>query len=227
MKKQVIILAGGSGMRMGSDVPKQFLLLNGKPLLMHTIEAFYYYDSEINIILVLPGEYLYFWKELCEAYRFKIPLQIVTGGPTRFQSVKNALSFVERDSVVAIHDGDRPLISREVIARTYRATETGKAVCPVIPLTDSLRIKTKNGTRGVDRYNYCLVQTPQIFHSKILLSAYLYPYQEAFTDDVSVVEFSRKCQVTTVEGSPENIKITTPADLAAAEAILKSKCPVY
>ncbi|MDR1436560.1 MAG: 2-C-methyl-D-erythritol 4-phosphate cytidylyltransferase [Candidatus Symbiothrix sp.] len=226
MKKQVIIVAGGHGVRMGSDIPKQFLLLNGKPLLMHTVEAFYYYDSEINIILVLPEDYFLLWKELREAYRFRIAHRIVSGGSTRFHSVQNALPFVEPDSIVAVHDGDRPLISREVIAKAYLAMENSKAACPVIPLTDSLRVKIKNGTRSVNRNNYFLVQTPQIFHSKILLSAYLYPYQETFTDDISVVEFSRKCPVTMIEGSPENIKITTPVDLATAEAILKSKCPV-
>jgi 2-C-methyl-D-erythritol 4-phosphate cytidylyltransferase len=223
MKKQVIIVAGGQGLRMGSNVPKQFLLLNRKPLLMHTLEAFYYYDADIDIILVLPAEHLFYWKELCDAYRFKIAHRIVAGGSTRFYSVKNALSMVDSEAFVAIHDGARPLVSREIIARTFRAIETSKAVCPVIPLSDSLRIKTKTGTRRVDRYNYCLVQTPQVFQAKILLSAYLYPYSEAFTDDVSVVEFSRKCPVVTVEGCPENIKITTPIDLITAEAILKSR----
>jgi 2-C-methyl-D-erythritol 4-phosphate cytidylyltransferase len=226
MKRYVIIVAGGQGLRMGSYIPKQFLLLNGKPVLMHTIEAFYYYDSKIDIILVLPEDHLLYWQKLCITYKFNIYHRIQIGGPTRFHSVKNALFLIERPSIVAVHDGVRPLVSKEVIDRVYRVAESGKAACPAIPLTDSLRIKTKSGTRGVNRNNYCQVQTPQAFQAKILLSAYLYPYSDIFTDDISVVEFARKCQIVMVEGNPENIKITTSGDLAIAEAILKSKCPI-
>ncbi|MDR2087656.1 MAG: 2-C-methyl-D-erythritol 4-phosphate cytidylyltransferase [Dysgonamonadaceae bacterium] len=223
MKKYVIIVAGGNGSRMGSDIPKQFLLLKGKPVLMYAIEAFHGYDSEIKIILVLPKGQLDYWKELCKIHQMKIPCRIVTGGVTRYHSVKNALELIEKNGVVAIHDGARPLISRELIARTFQALGKGKAVCPVIPVVDSLRIQTNTGTRRVNRELYFQVQTPQIFLSKILLSAYLKPYMPEFTDDISVVEASRRCRTITVEGSPENIKITTPVDLLIAEALLSTK----
>jgi 2-C-methyl-D-erythritol 4-phosphate cytidylyltransferase len=224
MKKYAIIVAGGKGSRMGTDIPKQFLLLKDKPVLMHTVEAFYSYNSELDIILVLPEEQFFYWKELCKTHQFEIPHQVVFGGASRFYSVKNALGLVEKNSVVAIHDGVRPLVSRDIIAKTYQALENGKAVCPVIPLVDSLRIKTRMGTRRVNRNHYYQVQTPQAFVSRILLSAYLQPYSEEFTDDISVVESARKCQITVVEGSPENFKITTPVDLATAEVLLNSRC---
>ncbi|MDR2057714.1 MAG: 2-C-methyl-D-erythritol 4-phosphate cytidylyltransferase [Dysgonamonadaceae bacterium] len=224
MKKYVIILAGGRGLRMETHTPKQFLLLKGKPILMHTIEAFYDYDQEISIILVLSEEYQSYWKGLCRTYHFEIPHQLVPGGSTRFHSVKNALELIDKHSIVAIHDGVRPLVSRDIIDSVYSAVKKGRAVCPVIPVSDSLRIKTKIGTRRVDRNNYYQVQTPQVFASKFLLSAYLQPYSEEFTDDVAVVESSRRCQTIVVDGSPENIKITTPADLVIAEALLDLRC---
>jgi 2-C-methyl-D-erythritol 4-phosphate cytidylyltransferase len=226
MRKVVIIVAGGQGLRMGSDIPKQFLLLNGKPLLMHTIEAFYYYDSEISIIVVLPEEQWLYWQQLCITYQFDILHRIAIGGQTRFHSVRNALALIEKESIVAIHDGVRPLVSRDLIAKAFRVAVDQKVVCPVIPLTDSIRIKTKKGTRGVNRNDYYRVQTPQVFRYKTLFSAYQYPYSDEFTDDVSVVESSKKCRVEIIEGDPENIKITTPIDLAAAEVLLKSKCRI-
>jgi 2-C-methyl-D-erythritol 4-phosphate cytidylyltransferase len=223
MKKYVIIVAGGKGTRMDSNIPKQFLLLKNKPVLMHTIEAFYYYDLSMEIILVLPEDQLDYWKELCKMYRMKIPHRIVFGGTTRFHSVKNALQLVEENSIVGIHDGARPLVSKEVIDRTYQAVGKGKAICPAIPVLDSLRIRTGTGSRRVNRDLYYQVQTPQVFMAKILLSAYLKPYSPEFTDDISVVETSRRCQTIVVDGSPENIKITTPIDLIIAEALLSSK----
>jgi 2-C-methyl-D-erythritol 4-phosphate cytidylyltransferase len=223
MKKYIIIVAGGQGVRMDSDIPKQFLLLKGKPLLMHTIEAFYYYDSEIEIILVLPENRMDYWKDLCRKYRMKIPHRMVFGGATRFHSVQNALQLVEENSIVGIHDGARPLVTKDVIERTYQAVGRGKAVCPAVPVVDSLRIKTNIGTRRVNRDLYYQVQTPQVFMAKILLSAYLKPYSPEFTDDISVVETSRKCQTVIVDGNPENIKITTSTDLVIAEALLSSR----
>jgi 2-C-methyl-D-erythritol 4-phosphate cytidylyltransferase len=178
----------------------------------------------LDIILVLPEEQFFYWKELCKTHQFEIPHQIVFGGASRFYSVKNALKLIEKNSIVAIHDGVRPLVSRDIIAKTYQALEKGKAVCPVISVVDSLRVKTSLGTRRVNRSHYYQVQTPQAFESRILLSAYLQPYSEEFTDDISVVESARKCQIMLVEGSPENFKITTPVDLATAEVLLNLRC---
>jgi 2-C-methyl-D-erythritol 4-phosphate cytidylyltransferase len=223
MKKYVIIVAGGKGARMDSNIPKQFLLLKGKPLLMYAIEAFYYYDSEIDIILVLPEGQLDYWRKLCKTYQLSIPHRVIFGGDTRFHSVKNALHLVEGNAVIGIHDGARPLVSEDVIARAYQAVGKGKAVCPVIPVHDSLRIKTNLGTRRVNRDLYYQVQTPQVFMAKTLINAYLKPYAPEYTDDISVVEASRRCQIIVVEGSPENIKITTPIDLVIAEVLLSSK----
>jgi 2-C-methyl-D-erythritol 4-phosphate cytidylyltransferase len=225
MKKYIIIVAGGQGVRMGSDIPKQFHLLKGKPLLIHTIEAFYYYDSGIEIILVLPENRIDYWKGLCLKYRVEIPHRITAGGATRFHSVQNALQLVEveEDSIVGVHDGARPLVTKDVIERAYQAVEIGKAVCPVIPVVDSLRIKTNKGTRRISRDLYYQVQTPQVFMAKALLNAYLKPYSPEFTDDISVVETSGKCQTIVVDGSPDNIKITTSIDLVIAEALLSSR----
>ena len=221
MRKQVIIVAGGSGLRMGTDIPKQFLLLDGKPVLMHTIEAFYNYDPDIFIILVLPEKHQSYWKTLCETYHFRIAHQIVFGGNTRFHSVKNGLKLVTDYSLVAVHDGARALVTEDVIKRTFDAAASSKMACPVIPVTDSLRRTMRIGSRSVSRESYCLVQTPQIFVSKILLKAYEQDYLDEFTDDVSVVSALRSSQTVLVEGSPENIKITTPLDLAIAETIIK------
>jgi len=226
MKKIVIIVAGGKGTRMGAEIPKQFLLLNGKPVLMHSIEAFHNYDPDIKILLVIPTAYRMHWKTLCEKYNFDVAHYIVQGGETRFESVRNALEFVDKHSLVAVHDGVRPLVSRQIIADTFEAAEERKAACPAIQISDTLRIKTKDSTRFVDRNNYYMVQTPQIFVGRILQSAYKQDYSPDFTDDVSVVENYRRCRPMIVNGSPENIKITTPTDLLVAEAILKTRCSI-
>jgi 2-C-methyl-D-erythritol 4-phosphate cytidylyltransferase len=221
MKKQVIVVAGGKGLRMGADVPKQFLLLNGKPVLMHTLEAFYRYDSAIRIILVIPSEQQSYWQELCKKQAFQIEHQVVAGGETRFHSVKNGLQFVERDSVVAIHDGVRPLVSLAVIADAFETAMREQAAYPVIPVVDSIREKTETGSRMVDRKRYCLVQTPQVFLSNVLLDAYEQDYSEKFTDDVSVVEAYGKVRPVQIAGDPKNIKITTPVDLVFAEMLIR------
>ena len=221
MRKQVIIVAGGKGLRMGADIPKQFLLLNGKPILMHTIEAFYKYDPQIDIIVVLPEDQHAYWKHLCETCKFEINHRIVSGGETRFDSVKSGLKFVKQHSMVAVHDGVRALVTRDIIERTFDVAERCKMACPVIPITDSLRKTMRTGSRGVPRDSYCLVQTPQVFLSKILLSAYEQSYLDEFTDDLSVVSTRQGSRIALVEGSPENIKITTPLDLAIAETIIK------
>ena len=218
--KQVIIVAGGKGLRMGGDIPKQFMLLEGRPVLMHTIQAFYDYDSEICIILVLPDEQIVYWENLCTDYDFSIPHQIVSGGETRFHSVKNGLAVIKTsNALIGIHDGVRPLVDKELIARVYEQAELKGAAYPVVPVTDSIR----KGNVAVDRSQYFLVQTPQVFKADILIEAYKQEYKTEFTDDVSVVETSGICRPIMVEGSRKNIKITTSIDLIIVQALMRCK----
>ncbi|MDY2703075.1 MAG: 2-C-methyl-D-erythritol 4-phosphate cytidylyltransferase [Prevotella sp.] len=221
-KDYIIIVAGGKGQRMGSSVPKQFLLLCGKPVLMHTIEAFHSYSTSLEIILVLPEEQQTHWKELCEEYGFTTPHTVVSGGSTRFESSRNGISVIpdDADGVVGIHDGVRPLVSAAVIDRCYESARENYAAIPVMPLTDTLRFVGESGCgRNVLRSDYVIVQTPQVFDIALAKRAFSLPYKESFTDDASVVE-DLGCQVSVVEGCRENIKLTTPFDMKVAEAIL-------
>ncbi|GHT03601.1 2-C-methyl-D-erythritol 4-phosphate cytidylyltransferase [Bacteroidia bacterium] len=223
-KKYVIIVAAGKGSRMETDVPKQFLLLHGKPVLMHAMEAFYNYDSAMQIILVLPPEQKSYWRGLCKEHNFKIKHQTANGGETRFYSVKNGLKLVKEDSLVAVHDAARPLVSQELIAMLFQTAEEKKAAYPAISVSDTLRRLIINGSSKImDRSKFFRVQTPQVFFSKILIHAYKSKYSEKYTDDVSVVETRRLCKPTMVEGSNDNIKITTPIDLVIAEAIFSHR----
>ena len=218
----VIIVAGGKGLRMGNDIPKQFLPVAGKPILMHTIERFHEYDESLNIILVLPESQQTYWKELCEEHHFGISHTVVNGGDTRFQSSKNGLAVIPdgEDGVVGIHDGVRPFVSKEVIAECYETAREEYAAIPVYAVTDTLRyIDKRGGGKNVLRDDYRIVQTPQTFDISLAKQAFNQGYKEQFTDDASVVE-SLGCQVAMVEGNRENIKITTPFDLKVAEAIL-------
>ena len=223
-KKYLIIVAGGKGVRTGWDLPKQFILLNGKPVLMHTIKAFYDYDPSIRIILVLPEDYTVHWSQLCADFRFDIKCEVVTGGNTRFQSVRRGLEKVERGALVGVHDGVRPLIDRQLIAKLYETAATHQGAYPVVPLIDSIREMQNDGeSRAIDRSKYRLVQTPQVFSSDILIDAYKQEYRDDFTDDVSVVEAAQTIRPVMVEGSRENIKITTQADLMIAETLMKCR----
>ncbi len=218
----VIIVAGGKGLRMGNDIPKQFLPVAGKPILMHTIERFHEYDENLKVILVLPESQQAYWKELCEMYHFGISHTVVNGGDTRFQSSKNGLAAIPdgEDGVVGIHDGVRPFVSKEVIAECYETAREEYAAIPVYAVTDTLRyIDKRGGGKNVLRDDYRIVQTPQTFDISLAKQAFNQGYKEQFTDDASVVE-SLGCQVAMVEGNRENIKITTPFDLKVAEAIL-------
>jgi 2-C-methyl-D-erythritol 4-phosphate cytidylyltransferase len=227
-EKIIIIVAGGKGERMGINKPKQFLSLNGKPILMHTIEAFYTDNPSIRIIVVLPEMQQSHWADLCIAHHFNIRHQVVSGGETRYHSVKNALALISPDSITGIHDGVRPLIDRQVIRQCFHAAETYPAVIPVIPLSDSIREigPTEQQSRPIDRQQYRLVQTPQVFQSDVLLQAYQAPYSPQFTDDASVV--GQICDIHLVAGNKENIKITTREDLIIAEALLaqSTKCQI-
>ncbi len=218
----VIIVAGGKGLRMGSDIPKQFLPVAGKPILMRTIERFHEYDAQLNIILVLPEEQQTYWKNLCEEYHFSINHTIVNGGDTRFQSSKNGLAAIpdNEDGVVGIHDGVRPFVSKDVIEECYDMAREEYAAIPVYAVTDTLRyIDKRGGGKNVLRDDYRIVQTPQTFDISLAKQAFDQGYKEQFTDDASVIE-SLGCQVAMVEGNRENIKITTPFDIKVAEALL-------
>jgi len=224
MKKYAIIVAAGNGSRMGTDIPKQFLLLRGKPILMHTLEAFYNYDPEIQIILLLASEQKEYWNDLCRKYDFRIKHTVAIGGVTRFHSVKNGLKQVEDNALVAVHDGVRPIIDKELLEDLFLMAEKDGAVYPAIPVVDTLRRWTANGrSKIVDRAQFILVQTPQVFSSRVLTHAYRLAYSEQYTDDVSVVESRRMCRPVMIAGRRENIKITTPIDLITAEAILNQQ----
>lgn len=217
----VVIVAGGKGLRMGGDVPKQFLLFGGKPVLMRTIERFHAFDAQLQIILVLPPNQQGYWHELCLAHHFKLPYLLADGGATRFESVRNGLVLIPNDAqgVVAVHDGVRPMVSVKVIERCFAMACKAQAVIPVTPVVETLRqIMPDGASQTVNRDAYRLVQTPQTFDLQLLKQAYQQPYSTAFTDDASVVE-ALGMQITMVEGNKENIKITTPFDLDVCERL--------
>ena len=217
----VIIVAGGKGLRMGSDIPKQFLPIGGKPVLMRTIERFREYSADLQIILVLPEAQQEYWLQLCKEYDFDVEYRLANGGQTRFHSVQNGLALVPDDAegVVGIHDGVRPFPSIEVIRNCYETAREKKAVIPVIPVVETVRHLEKEGSVTVPRDEYKLVQTPQTFDIQLLKAANRQPYNDGFTDDASVVE-SYGHEITLVEGNRENIKITTPYDLKIAEVLI-------
>lgn len=219
----IIIVAGGKGLRMGGDIPKQFLPIGGKPVLMRTIERFREYSKDICVILVLPKAQQEYWHALCEEYGFHEECLIADGGETRFHSVKNGLDLIPDDSegTVGVHDGVRPFPSIDVITRCYETARERGAVIPVIPVVETVRHTEGDSSRTVPRDEYRLVQTPQTFDVQLLKRAYRQPFTPMFTDDASVAEAMGE-SITLVEGNRENIKITTPFDLKIAQAILKN-----
>ncbi len=220
MKKFAIIVAGGKGLRMGTDVPKQFLPIGGMPVLMRTLETFYRYDRDMYIIVVLPADQQAYWAELCHTHSFSVPHLVVTGGETRFHSVRNGLDLIkdQEEALVAVHDGVRPFVSQEVMAECFQMACNKEAVIPVIDVVETVRKVTEKASETVDRNLYKLVQTPQVFRLGLLRQAYSQPYTPLFTDDASVVEALGK-EVCLVKGNRENIKITTPFDLKVANAL--------
>ena len=242
MTEYIIIVAGGKGLRMGSDIPKQFLPIGGKPVLMRTLERFREYSPTLQIILVLPKAQQEYWKELCQKYNFTVAYQLADGGETRFHSVQNGLSLIPDDAegVVGVHDGVRPFPSIEVIHNCYETAREKKAVIPVTSVVETLRhinssrltrtntdspkksavVCCNNNSVTVPRDEYKLVQTPQCFDIQLLKAANKQPYNDNFTDDASVVE-SYGHAITLVEGNRENIKITTPYDLKIAEVLVQ------
>ena len=223
MEDYVVIVAGGKGLRMGSDVPKQFLPVGGRPVLMRTLERFREYAAELNIVLVLPKAQQDYWRQLCREYAFTVDYQLADGGETRFHSVQNGLALIpERaEGVVGVHDGVRPFPAIDVIARCYETARATGAAVPVVPVVETLRrlSGSPDASETVPRSDYRLVQTPQTFDIQLLKAANRQPYSELFTDDASVVEAYGHA-ITLVDGNRENIKITTPFDLKVAEALI-------
>ena len=204
---------------MQSDVPKQFMLLNGKPILMHTIESFYYSDFKPEIILVLNVDFITYWEQLCEKYNFLIPHTLIKGGLQRFHSVKNGIKAIKGDSVIAIHDAVRPLASNELICRSFKeAEESGNAIV-AIKSKDSVRQQKGNTSLSLNRDEIYLIQTPQTFQFELLNTAYKQEYSNEFTDDASVVERTG-ITLNLIEGESKNLKITFPEDLSLAEFYL-------
>jgi 2-C-methyl-D-erythritol 4-phosphate cytidylyltransferase len=219
-KHYAIIVAGGSGSRMQSVIPKQFLLLNGLPVLMHTMQAFYSSQPQPQLILALPESYHTYWMHLCADHQFQLPYQLVSGGDSRFQTVKNALSLVPPNALVAVHDAVRPLISTTIIEDTYKQAAEQGAVVVAVKSRDSVRQSTNGQTQSLLRDEIYLVQTPQTFKAGLLKEAYDRPFESSFTDDASVAEKAGHA-IHIVEGSYLNFKITFPEDIAIAELLMK------
>lgn len=223
MKTIAIIVAGGSGTRFGAQLPKQFLQLGGKPILMRTIETFWESgDASQEVIVTLPADQMDLWRTMCERQGFAVPHRVVAGGETRWHSVKNALDSigdVADVDVIAVHDGVRPLATADLIHRVLDAARRDGAAIPVVPLNDSVRQVNGDASHALDRSSLRAVQTPQAFDARLLLEAYGQPFDPTFTDDASVVERYGH-HVTLVEGDPQNLKITRPMDLALAEYLL-------
>ena len=213
MRKIALIVAGGKGERMNASIPKQFLLLNGTPILMHTLKQFSHFEE---IVLVLPPTQFEYWQELCNTYNFREQHTLVAGGITRFHSVKNGLDIIAENTIVAIHDGVRPLISTTLIDSLVAETKSGIGVIPIVPVKDSIRKVEGENSTHIDRNNLFKVQTPQCFLSADIQKAYTQEFSENFTDDASVFE-SNEGDIKTILGEEKNLKITTEEDLKIAE----------
>jgi len=221
-QEYALIVAGGKGTRIKSNLPKQFLELKGKPVLFHTLEAFYRYSEKIKIILVLPKDDFETWYGICETHNFKKSVILQEGGQTRFQSVKNGLNKIDGDGLVAIHDGVRPLVSEKIIQTSFELAAKSQSAIAAVPLKESIRMTEGSHTRSMDRTKFHLIQTPQTFQVALIKKAYEQDEDVNFTDDASVVEKAGHA-VSIFEGSYTNIKITTQEDLTIAEALLRTK----
>lgn len=217
----IIITAGGFGKRMGSELPKQFLKISGKAILMHTLEAFYNYDSTNQLLLTLPEDWHEYWLNECAISNFSIPHELIPGGEERFHSIQNAIK-VAKGNIIAVHDGVRPLVCEKTIKRCFETAERIGSAVPVIPAKESVRWTKNNVSKSVPRKEYVLVQTPQVFHAHILKKAYSFPYEPHFTDDASLVE-KAGFSINLVEGNEENLKITHPVDLLLAEVLFNQR----
>ena len=217
MQKVALIVAGGKGERMNADIPKQFLLINGTPILMHTLKQFSHFEE---IVLVLPHSQFDYWQELCNTYNFTQKHTLVAGGTTRFYSVKNGLEKIEENSVIAIHDGVRPLISKKLIDSLITKTQNGVGVIPIVPVKDSIRKVEGENSVHLDRSNLYKVQTPQCFLSTDIKEAYTQEFSDTFTDDASVFE-ANGGKINTLLGEEKNLKITTREDLTIADEFIQ------
>jgi 2-C-methyl-D-erythritol 4-phosphate cytidylyltransferase len=220
MKKSAIIVAGGTGSRMKGDIPKQFMLLNGKPVILYSIEAFYTYDPDLNIILVIHPDFIGFWEQLCTEHKISIPFKVVAGGETRFHSVKNGLDCIDNEGFVAIHDAARPLIDAGFVGKLFDEAAIYGSATPGIALTDTIRILENRTSRQLDRSLLRAIQTPQVFKVSELKHAYLQTFQPHFTDDASVMQ-SAGFQLYLTEGLQQNIKITHQIDFGFAELMMR------
>lgn len=219
MERSTIIVAGGSGKRMGASIPKQFLLLHGEPLLFHTLRAFHAFDPHMPLVLVLPADHHITWEDLCAQHDFGVPHTLVAGGAERFHSTRAGLDAVTHDRLVAVHDGVRPLVSPALIARCFNAAMVHGAAIPVVPISSSVRQVEGSTSRAVDRSALRAVQTPQCFKVDLLRQAFELPYDPAFTDEATLVE-RLGVNIALVDGEDHNIKVTTPFDLQVAELVL-------
>lgn len=222
LKEYALIVAGGKGTRMKTKLPKQFLALNGLPVLMHTINAFYRYNENTQVILVLPEDDFQLWEELCIKHNFKKSIKIQKGGDSRFQSVKNGLSLIEGEGLVAIHDGVRPLVSEDIIGASYRLAAVHDSAVAAVRLKESIRMTDQDNTKAMDRSRFRLIQTPQTFKTNLIKQAYEGKEDASLTDDASVAERAGHI-ISLFEGSYENIKITTPEDLVVAKALMDAR----
>jgi len=220
LDRYVIIVAGGKGKRMETEIPKQFLHIAGKPVLMHTINKILGFDKTIQIVLVLPEPFIDFWKSLCNRFDFNQPHLVVKGGNTRFESVLCGLNETPKDCIVGVHDGVRPLVSHVTLHNVFKKAEKLGNAIPVVKVSESMRHISDDKSKPVKRQDYRLVQTPQCFHSNLIKKAYGQKYRDDFTDDATVVEALGE-KINLVDGNFENIKITRPGDLKFAEAFLK------
>lgn len=220
MKRYAVIVAGGQGVRMGADRPKQFLEIGGKPILRHTVERFLDFDPSMEIILVLPSAGKAWWRDYCRTEGFLERYSMVSGGITRFHSVQNALRFVGDEGIVAVHDGVRPMIGRDLLARLFEAAAVSPAVVPAVPVVESVRRMEGESSHPESRDGLMRVQTPQVFDAALLKAAYAQPFSPSFTDDASVVE-AAGTPVRLVAGDRINLKITTPDDLPLASGLLR------
>ena len=214
----MIVVAGGSGSRMGADLPKQFIELEGKPILMHTLDALHEIDPEMQLILVLPASQMDFWEELCGKHNWTVPHQLANGGATRFLSVKSGLEQATGE-LVGVHDGVRPFVSKEMVDRCFAEAQKNKAAVPVVPIVQSLRKINQEKNTAVNRNDFCAVQTPQCFQTQVLKDAFAKADRADYSDDATVVE-AFGVPISLVEGDQQNIKVTTPFDLQLARLII-------
>lgn len=222
LKEYAIVVAGGKGTRMKASLPKQFMELKGLPVLMHTLDAFYRYSEDITVILVLPQDEFETWERLCKQYSFNRKVILQRGGDSRFQSVRNGLKCITGEGLVAIHDGVRPLVSKDIIGASFRLAAVHQSAVAAVRLKESIRMTDQDKTRAMDRSKFRLIQTPQTFLVSLIQQAYEIKEVESLTDDASVAEMAGHT-ISLFEGSYENLKITTPEDLVIAEALLNAR----